>query len=54
MTVRREDGARLMIKEGALSNPRPDAIFGLDVSPSLHTGDIACRSGPAMAGSVSH
>jgi amidohydrolase len=40
-----------MIKEGVLAEPKPDAIFGLHVSSGLHTGKIAYRPGPAMAGS---
>jgi amidohydrolase len=47
-----EGGAHLMIREGALQNPRPDAIFGLHVSP--HTaGEIAYLPGAAMASSDS-
>ncbi len=44
-----EGGARLMIKEGALENPRPQAIFGLHVFPNVEVGQIAYNSGPAMA-----
>ena len=44
-----EGGARLMIKEGALENPAPDAIFGLHVTSMLATGTIGYRSGPTMA-----
>jgi len=44
-----EGGAKLMIKEGALENPVPDAIFGLHVTSILPTGVIGYRSGPAMA-----
>jgi amidohydrolase len=44
-----EGGARLMIKEGALENPAPDAIFGLHVTSILPTGVIGYRSGPTMA-----
>src|SRR5262245_43507923 len=51
LPVGQEGGARLMIKEGALVGPKPDAIFGLHVSSGLHTGKIAYRSGPRMAGS---
>ncbi|HEY0079025.1 MAG TPA: amidohydrolase [Pyrinomonadaceae bacterium] len=46
-----EGGARLMIKEGALENPRPRAIFGLHTLPSIEAGQIAFHSGPAMASS---
>jgi amidohydrolase len=44
-----EGGAQLMIKEGALDNPRPSAIFGLHTMPSIEAGQIAYHSGPAMA-----
>ena len=46
-----EGGAALMIKEGALDNPRPQAIFGLHVMPTIEIGKIGCNSGPAMASS---
>jgi amidohydrolase len=46
-----EGGARLMIREGALANPAPQAIFGLHVTSMLATGTIGCRAGPAMASS---
>src|SRR5437588_5876730 len=46
-----EGGASLMIKEGALENPRPSAIFGLHTMPSIEAGQIAYHSGPAMASS---
>lgn len=46
-----EGGARLMVKEGAMDNPRPSAIFGLHTLPSIEAGQIAYQSGPAMASS---
>jgi amidohydrolase len=46
-----EGGASLMIKEGALDNPRPSAIFGLHVMPNIEVGDVGFNSGPAMASS---
>ena len=46
-----EGGAKLMIKEGALENPRPAVIFGLHTMPSIEAGQIAYMSGPAMASS---
>src|SRR5215813_4129426 len=46
-----EGGAALMIKEGALENPRPAVIFGLHTMPSIEAGQIAYHSGPAMASS---
>ena len=45
-----EGGADLMIKEGALENPRPSAIFGLHTAGS-DIGQIEYHSGPAMASS---
>jgi amidohydrolase len=45
-----EGGATLMIREGALENPRPAAIFGLHVWPD-RVGTIGYRSGPLMAAS---
>lgn len=46
-----EGGARLMIKEGALENPRPAAIFGLHVLPAIEVGQVMYNSGAAMASS---
>lgn len=42
-------GASLLIKEGVLENPRPQAIFGLHVHPQLETGRLSFRSGQVMA-----
>lgn len=44
-----DGGAGLMIREGVLENPKPDAIFGLHVGP-FENGAIAYRSGGFMAG----
>ena len=46
-----EGGARLMIKEGALENPKPEAIFGLHVTAPGPSGAIFYRAGEYMAGS---
>ena len=43
-----EGGAALMIKEGALENPKVDAIFGLHVVP-MPAGSLAYRAGAIMA-----
>lgn len=43
-----EGGAALMIKEGVLENPRPDAIFGLHVFPG-EVGKLFYRPGGFMA-----
>ena len=42
-------GASLMIKEGVLENPAPQAIFGLHVHPGLETGKLSFRGGMVMA-----
>lgn len=46
-------GARYMIEDGALDNPRPDVIFGVHVGNmwKLKTGGIGVRPGPLMAAS---
>jgi amidohydrolase len=46
-----DGGAKMMIAEGALENPRPGAIFGLHVTSLLNTGVVGWRSGPTMASS---
>ncbi|MDE2370001.1 MAG: amidohydrolase [Burkholderiales bacterium] len=46
-----EGGARLMIEQGVLSNPTPQAIFGLHVSSRLPARVIGYRPGPTMASS---
>lgn len=42
-------GASIMIKEGVLENPKPEAIFGLHVHPNLATGKLSFRGGQVMA-----
>ncbi len=42
-------GASLLIQEGVLHNPHPQAIFGLHVHPGLDTGKFSFRAGPSMA-----
>ncbi len=42
-------GASLMIKEGALENPTPKAIFALHVYPHLPYGKVGFRKGQYMA-----
>ncbi len=44
-------GARMMIAEGALRDPRPEAVFALHVVPQHAAGQIALRAGGVMAGS---
>lgn len=42
-------GASLLIKEGVLQNPVPDAIFALHVYPHLPFGQVGFREGQYMA-----
>jgi amidohydrolase len=42
-------GAKLMIREGVLADPRPDAVFGLHVTSGMSFGRIGYRPGAAMA-----
>jgi amidohydrolase len=42
-------GASLMIKEGVLENPKPDAIFALHVYPHLPSGSVGFHAGQYMA-----
>ena len=44
-----EGGAKLMVKEGALDNPKVDAVFGLHVTSRYPVGELAYRSGSMMA-----
>jgi hippurate hydrolase len=42
-------GARIMIEEGLLGDPLPDAAFALHIWPTLPHGTIACRTGTMLA-----
>ncbi|MBM3441158.1 MAG: amidohydrolase [Bacteroidetes bacterium] len=42
-------GASLLIREGVLEGPTPQAIFGMHVNPQLETGQVSFRSGKVMA-----
>ena len=44
-----EGGAKLMIEQGCLQNPKVDAIFGLHITSKMHTNTIGYRVGPLMA-----
>ena len=46
---RNPGGASLLIREGVLENPKPQAIFGLHVHPSLEIGKLSFRGGKVMA-----
>tara|TARA_B110000046_G_scaffold28502_1_gene29518 strand:- start:1254 stop:2555 length:1302 start_codon:yes stop_codon:yes gene_type:complete len=45
-----EGGAELMVKEGALNNPKVDVIFGLHINAQLEVGKITYRPGGMFAG----
>ena len=42
-------GARIMLEEGMLGHPLPDAAFALHIWPTLAHGMIACRAGTMLA-----
>jgi len=42
-------GAKVMIEEGVLANPRVQAIVALHVNPSLQVGEIGIKAGPVMS-----
>ncbi len=44
-----EGGAKLMVEQGAMDNPRPAVVFGLHVTSRLAVGVIGFRPGPTMA-----
>ncbi len=44
-----EGGAKLMVKEGVLENPKVDAIFGIHINSQLEAGKLGYRPGGTMA-----
>jgi amidohydrolase len=46
-----EGGAPLMVKEGALDDPKVEAVFGLHVGGWVETGQVGFSSGPIFASS---
>ncbi len=42
-------GAKVMIEEGVLENPKPNVIFGQHVYPDIEAGKIGMKSGNYMA-----
>jgi amidohydrolase len=46
-----DGGAKLMVKEGVLENPKVDAIFGLHINSGTHVGKITYKPGGMMAAS---
>ena len=48
-----EGGAALMLKEGVFEKYKPEAAFGLHVTPIMRTGQVGYRAGPMFAASDS-
>lgn len=46
-----EGGAKLMIKEGVLDNPKVEAVFGLHINAQTEVGRLSFRPGGEMASS---
>lgn len=46
-----EGGAKLMVKEGVLDNPKADVVFGMHIFSNLEVGSTAYKSGAFMASS---
>src|SRR4051794_10079555 len=44
-------GAKLMVQEGVMREPKPDAVFGLHLWAGVPAGQIAYRPGPTLASS---
>jgi amidohydrolase len=44
-------GAKMMVEEGTMNEPRPEAIFGLHAWAGIPAGQIAYRPGPTLASS---
>jgi amidohydrolase len=44
-----EGGASMMVKEGALQNPRPQAIFALHTFSEMAVGELGYSEGPAFS-----
>lgn len=42
-------GAAQMIRQGAMSSPQVDAVFGIHVNPRLPAGTVGIKPGPLMA-----
>lgn len=50
-TIGGEGGAKLMVKEGVLENPKADVVFGLHIFSNVEVGTIAYKPGAFMASS---
>jgi amidohydrolase len=44
-----DGGAKMMVEQGAMEDPRPAAVFGLHVVAMLPVGTLGYRPGPTMA-----
>lgn len=44
-----EGGAKLMVQEGVMDNPKVDAVFGLHIEAAIEEGTIEYKSGSFMA-----
>ncbi len=44
-----DGGAAMMVRQGVMSNPKVDAVFGLHIGSSMEVGKLGYRPGPAMA-----
>ena len=44
-------GAKAMVEQGALENPKPDVAFAVHIIPNLPSGTLGYRSGPIFASS---
>lgn len=42
-------GARFMIQDGLLDNPKPDAAFAIHITPNLPAGVVTAKAGAMMA-----
>ncbi|MEO8573967.1 MAG: amidohydrolase [Pyrinomonadaceae bacterium] len=49
--VGEEGGAKLMVKEGVMNDPKIDVIFGIHINSQTEVGQIKYKSGAAMASS---
>ena len=48
-----DNGAHIMVEEGVLKDPRPDAVLALHVWNDARTGHVAATPGPVMAAAES-
>ncbi|MGD2139226.1 MAG: amidohydrolase [Burkholderiales bacterium] len=44
-----DGGAAMMVKEGVMSDPKVDAVFGLHIGSSMEVGKLGYRPGPTLA-----